>query len=142
MSELLLLAQAEDGRDWILRLFNMTSYANLPWFLLGVAGQIAFFLRMFIQWIATEKSRQSVIPPLFWWLSLGGAVLLFTYAIWRKDIVFTLGQSFGLIVYSRNLWFIHTHKAAAAARADASSAADAAGSPPSGRSEKPGASDD
>ena len=35
----------------------------------------------------------------------GGAVLL-TYAIYRKDPVFILGQSMGSVIYLRNLWLI------------------------------------
>jgi lipid-A-disaccharide synthase-like uncharacterized protein len=41
---------------------------------------------------------------VFWHLSLVGAVLLFTYAIYRGDPVFILGQGVGFIVYSRNLY--------------------------------------
>jgi lipid-A-disaccharide synthase-like uncharacterized protein len=36
--------------------------------------------------------------------------VLLTYAIYRRDPVFMIGQSMGLIVYIRNLWLIHGSK--------------------------------
>lgn len=47
-----------------------------------------------------------MIPKAFWFFSLGGGLLLLTYAVHRRDPVFIAGQSVGLFVYSRNLWFI------------------------------------
>jgi len=74
--------------------------------ILGLAGQLMFSARFLVQWIASEKRKKSVIPISFWFLSLFGSFLLLIYAIYRKDIVFTLGQLFGFIVYIRNLLII------------------------------------
>ena len=87
-----------------------------PMGMLGMLGQILFFSRFLIQWIASEKKGKSTIPLSFWWLSIGGGLLLLIYAIWREDPVITLGQSVGLFVYLRNLVLIRRHKAALAAR--------------------------
>ena len=47
------------------------------WIAVGFLGQALFFGRFFVQWIASERSKQSVIPRAFWYLSLaGGSVLL------------------------------------------------------------------
>ena len=46
-------------------------------------------------------------PTAFWWLSFGGGICLFTYFLRRGDPVGMAGQGFGLIVYTRNLYFIH-----------------------------------
>jgi lipid-A-disaccharide synthase-like uncharacterized protein len=73
------------------------------WLAVGFAGQLVFTSRFLVQWIASERSGRSVVPAAFWWLSLGGAVLLLAYAIWRRDPVFILGQAFGFVVYARNL---------------------------------------
>jgi len=62
--------------------------------------------RFLIQWIYSEKHKKSVIPRAFWYFSLGGGVLLLAYAILQKDPVFISGQSFGLLVYLRNIYFI------------------------------------
>ncbi len=77
------------------------------WLTIGFLGQGLFFMRFFVQWIASEKKGQSVIPNAFWYFSIGGGFVLLSYAIWRQDPVFILGQSTGLLIYSRNLYFIH-----------------------------------
>jgi lipid-A-disaccharide synthase-like uncharacterized protein len=77
------------------------------WLGLGLLGQGLFTARFLVQWIASEKRRQSVVPTHFWYFSLGGGVTLLAYAIYRSDPVFILGQASGIFVYLRNLWFIH-----------------------------------
>ena len=42
----------------------------------------------------------------FWLFSIGGGLLLFAYALYRRDPVFIAGQSFGVFVYVRNLQFV------------------------------------
>lgn len=56
--------------------------------------------------IASEKAGKSVIPFSFWIFSLGGSALLLSYAIYRKDPVFILGQAPNLLIYSRNIYLI------------------------------------
>jgi lipid-A-disaccharide synthase-like uncharacterized protein len=53
------------------------------------------------------------MPVAFWWFSLGGGVVLLSYALWRGDPVFIIGQSTGLVIYARNLWLIHAERRAA-----------------------------
>ena len=88
-----------------------------PMGLLGLLGQVLFFSRFLVQWLASEKTGKSVVPVAFWYLSIGGGGLLLFYAIWRKDPVIILGQLVGLFVYIRNLMLIYRHKPAAAAEA-------------------------
>ena len=76
----------------------------------GFIGQAMFSGRFLIQWIASEKKQKSVIPNLFWTLSILGSLMLLIYAIYRKDPVIILGQAFGLIVYIRNLMIIRKNK--------------------------------
>lgn len=94
----------------LLGFFNITGWANFVWVAVGLGGQIAFFGRMLVQWVVSESRRQSVVPELFWWLSLGGGVCLFTYFVWRVDIVGVLGQSTGIVIYARNLRLITKQK--------------------------------
>lgn len=75
-------------------------------YIIGFIGQGAFFSRFLVQWIVSEFKRESVVPYIFWYLSLIGGALLLSYAIFRKDPVFILGQSFGFIVYIRNIYLI------------------------------------
>jgi lipid-A-disaccharide synthase-like uncharacterized protein len=73
------------------------------WILLGLTAQLLFSARFLVQWIASERAGRSVIPVAFWLLSIGGGTLLLSYAIWRQDPVFILGQSMGVFIYLRNL---------------------------------------
>nr|WP_217629711.1 lipid-A-disaccharide synthase N-terminal domain-containing protein [Paracoccus chinensis] len=77
------------------------------WIGIGLTGQLLFTSRFLVQWIASERRRESVIPVAFWWFSLAGGVTLLSYALWRRDPVFILGQAMGLVVYARNLVLIH-----------------------------------
>lgn len=76
------------------------------WIAFGIFGQLLFFMRFFVQWLASEKAKKSVVPLAFWYFSIGGAIILLTYAIYRLDPVFILGQSTGLFIYIRNLILI------------------------------------
>jgi len=84
----------------------------IPWWVLviGFAGQALFFSRFLVQWIVSEIQRRSVVPLAFWFLSLGGAVLLLCYGFFRRDPVIVLGQSVGFLVYSRNLVLIYRER--------------------------------
>ena len=83
------------------------------WLVVGFLGQALFGSRFLVQWIVSERKGESVVPLAFWYLSLGGASLLLAYAIWRQDPVFILGQSFGFLVYTRNLILIARRSRAA-----------------------------
>ena len=80
------------------------------WLALGFASQFMFSLRFLVQWIATERKKQVHFPDAFWYFSVAGSLGLLVYSIHRKDPVFILGQCFGLIVYSRNIYFVHRNK--------------------------------
>jgi lipid-A-disaccharide synthase-like uncharacterized protein len=82
-----------------------------PMGMLGMLGQVLFFSRFLVQWIASEKKGKSTVPLSFWYFSIGGGLLLLVYAIWRRDPVITLGQCVGLFVYVRNLVLIRRHRA-------------------------------
>ncbi|MCB9982193.1 MAG: lipid-A-disaccharide synthase N-terminal domain-containing protein [Rhodospirillales bacterium] len=84
------------------------------WLVIGFLGQSLFFMRFFVQWLASEKAKRSTIPNLFWYFSIGGGVILLSYAIYRQDPVFILGQSMGLLIYARNIYFIRKEKNEAA----------------------------
>lgn len=76
------------------------------WLVVGLLGQALFSARFLVQWIASERRKESVVPIPFWYLSIGGGLTLLAYAIYRVDPVFILGQGAGLFVYARNLYFI------------------------------------
>jgi lipid-A-disaccharide synthase-like uncharacterized protein len=80
------------------------------WVGIGFLGQFVFAARFIIQWVSSERSRRSVIPIEFWYLSLAGGAVMTIYAIHRRDPVFVVGQGSGLFVYIRNLMLIRRHK--------------------------------
>ncbi len=87
--------------------FANTPTAELVWIGIGLAAQLMFSARFLVQWIASEKAKASVMPVAFWYFSLAGGLMLFAYAVYRMDPVFILGQAFGVVVYSRNLFLLH-----------------------------------
>jgi lipid-A-disaccharide synthase-like uncharacterized protein len=106
-----LLERDYEGRRAVFRFLNITSWAGVGWVIMGLLAQGVFAGRMIVQWLASEKAGQSIVPPVFWWMSLAGASMLITYFIWRRDIVGVIGQSTGWTIYLRNLWFIYRPKA-------------------------------
>ena len=86
------------------------------WLLFGLAGQFFFSARFLVQWVASERRRQSVVPTAFWWLSLAGGLALLAYSVHRRDPVFILGQLPGVVVYTRNLVLIRKRGRAPSAR--------------------------
>ena len=100
------------------------------WVAIGLVGQGVFTARFLVQWVASEKRRDSVVPTAFWWLSLLGGLILLSYAIHRRDPVIILGQSMGVVVYVRNLMLVDKARRRAARRqARAGSAEGAAPAP-------------
>jgi lipid-A-disaccharide synthase-like uncharacterized protein len=70
---------------------------------IGIAGQVLFTLRMFTQWVASERARDSVAPRSFWWMSIAGTLLLLVYAWFTRDVVFLIAPTLNLFLYTRNL---------------------------------------
>lgn len=76
------------------------------WLIIGFCGQALFFMRFLVQWVASERKGESVIPLAFWYFSMGGGLVLLMYAIHIRDPIFILGQSTGAFIYLRNLVLI------------------------------------
>jgi lipid-A-disaccharide synthase-like uncharacterized protein len=92
-------------------MFNWFTIDHL-WLLVGFLGQGLFMSRFIVQWFKSELVGRSVIPVAFWYLSLSGGVILFSYAVYKMDPVFITGQATGIVVYSRNLFLIQREKRA------------------------------
>jgi lipid-A-disaccharide synthase-like uncharacterized protein len=78
---------------------------DIPYWLLilGIVAQLVFILRFVVQWGYSEKQKTAYLPRGFWWFSIAGSLMIFIYAIFRKDPVLLIGNSFGSVVYVRNL---------------------------------------
>lgn len=80
-------------------------------FLIGIIGQSIFNTRFIYQWLFSEIKKTSHLPFGFWVMSLTGGSVLLIYAVLRKDPILFLGQLFGLITYSRNMYYDRKSKA-------------------------------
>ncbi|MGE3107844.1 MAG: lipid-A-disaccharide synthase N-terminal domain-containing protein [Phycisphaerales bacterium] len=109
-------------KNRVFSLLNITSWVGVVWLGIGLLGQLLFSGRMVLQWITSERKRQSVITESFWWFSLGGSLLLFSYFVWRQDPVALLGQASGIVIYARNLRLIYKRRRRDARRAAGESA--------------------
>src|SRR5262249_22571339 len=83
---------------------------NHGWMVLGLLGQGIFTARFLVQWLASERRKDSVMPDAFWWLSLAGGSVKLAYAIHLQSLPFALGQGMGLFVYVRNLMLVSRRK--------------------------------
>ena len=82
------------------------SYSEILWVLIGLLGQLIFFSRWVVQWIASERNSKSMIPTPFWWFSLCGGLITFVYAYHISSFPFMLAQFTGIIIYIRNIYLI------------------------------------
>jgi len=89
---------------------NNLNNIELIFLVIGFLGQGLFASRFIVQWIYSEKRGESHIPIVFWYLSIFGGMGLLVYALFRKDPVIILGQTFGLFIYLRNLILIYKNK--------------------------------
>lgn len=79
------------------------------WVITGLVGQSLFGVRFLVQWLYSERAGKSVVPPLFWYLSIAGGVLVLAYAIQRREIVFILGEVVTLLIFLRNMQLLYRH---------------------------------
>ncbi|MCB1052828.1 MAG: lipid-A-disaccharide synthase N-terminal domain-containing protein [Acidobacteria bacterium] len=77
-----------------------------PWVLFGLFGQVLFFSRWIVQWVASERKKESHVPLSFWILSLIGGTIVLIYGIQQKDIVIIVGQTVGVANFTRNIVLI------------------------------------
>ncbi len=96
--------------EYLFTVLHVDSWTEFWWVMFGLGGQLLFTARFLVQWIASERAGRSTVPLAFWYFSLSGGIVLFTYAVYRADPVFILGQSLGVFIYSRNLYLIHLEK--------------------------------
>lgn len=84
---------------------------SIDWLVIfGFFAQFIFFLRFVVQWWESEKKGESTIPPMFWYLSVFGTILILIYSIIRKDIVFSVASSLNMLIYLRNIALLKNKK--------------------------------
>ncbi len=83
--------------------------------ILGLVGNAIFSTRFLVQWVASEKKGESVIPISFWYFSIVGSIVMCVYFAVRHDPVGILAYLPNSFIYFRNLHLISKRKAARAA---------------------------
>jgi lipid-A-disaccharide synthase-like uncharacterized protein len=84
-------------------------FFGLDWsylMILGFVGNLLFAMRFVVQWIASEKRGESVLPVSFWHFSIAGSILLGAYFIFRRDPVGIVSYLPNSVIYLRNLHLI------------------------------------
>jgi len=76
------------------------------WLAVGLAGQALFAGRFLIQWLATEREGKSVVPPVFWHMSLAAALMQSACFAQRREWVFAIGMAATILIYARNIWLL------------------------------------
>jgi lipid-A-disaccharide synthase-like uncharacterized protein len=82
------------------------------WKCIGYAGVGVFGTRFLVQWLYSERHKESRIPPIFWWQSLIGTLLCLAYFLRQQDSVGILGYLFNIIPYVRNIMLVNRKKKA------------------------------
>lgn len=80
------------------------------WIAVGSVGALLFGSRFLIQWIATELKRKSVVPHIFWHISVVATLLQFACYWHRSEWVYAVGMVTNLFVYMRNIYFNYRGK--------------------------------
>lgn len=97
--------------DWLTHLiWTDDKFLGIAWHfwkVIGWTGNVVFSSRFLVQWWASEKQQQVVVPDAFWWLSLVGSLCLLSYGLHRRDSVFIFAYAFTWIPYIRGLILSH-----------------------------------
>jgi lipid-A-disaccharide synthase-like uncharacterized protein len=112
------------------------------WTLFGLLGNALFTSRFVVQWYASEKLKQSVIPKNFWHLSLVGGVIQLIYALHIGYIPVILGYLLPPVIAARNLMLIAKSKTPAAPLPGAPSPDDGTAAPTAADPPEPSESSD
>jgi lipid-A-disaccharide synthase-like uncharacterized protein len=106
---------AEGAGEFVAR-FLRNEGVPLPLLIFGTVAQTLFSSRFIYQIIYSVRHGQSLMPVSFWALSLLGAGMILVYGLIRLDWILVLGQSFGIVAYTRNILIgMHAARSVAAA---------------------------
>ena len=89
------------------------------WIGIGFLGQAVFGVRFLIQWLRSEQAGHSVVPIAFWYFSLLGGLISFSYAVHLHAWPLLIGQGMPIPIYVRNLYMIYRDRARNAEQAGA-----------------------
>ena len=88
----------------------MENWRQFLYFSIGVLPSLFFGSRFLLQWIQSERKKQSVVSSLFWKLSISGNVLLSIHYFIQFQYFFLLIQVVNAFIAWRNLNFLRSLK--------------------------------
>ena len=93
-------------QGWLPWLYNHSYW----WTVLGFVGNALFSSRFLLQWLASEKKRELVVPAYFWYLSFWGSVLNVVYAFHIDNAPIIFGVIALPFIYGRNIVLLRRKK--------------------------------
>lgn len=105
----IILAASELGKEVRFLGFDWNYFS-----IIGLIGMGIFSSRFVVQWVASEKAGDSVIPISFWYLSIWGSVISAIYFILQREPIGTLAYLPNVFIYLRNLALIRKKRRAQA----------------------------
>ena len=88
------------------------------WLAFGLVAQLFFTARFLVQWIASERAGNSVVPMAFWFFSMAGGTMTLVYGLVKREPVIIIGQLLSNIIYVRNIMLIWKNRGSASRTLD------------------------
>lgn len=76
------------------------------WSVVGFTGQVVFGCRFLVQWIASERKGESVVPRSFWHLSIVGSLINLVYGFGIREAPVISAYLVNFVPYVRNLMLL------------------------------------
>ena len=93
--------------EFVRTAINQQIVGDPLWATVALVGQVLFGGRFILQWMVSEYKQKSHVPISFWYLSIAGSLILFSYSIHIKNPIFMLSFSLNTLIYIRNLHLLH-----------------------------------
>jgi len=98
----------------ILPEIEKTRWMGLDWSwitIIGLTGNAIWSTRFLLQWIASERQGESVVPVSFWYYSILGSIFMALYFILERDPVGILAYLPNTAIYVRNIQLVYRKRA-------------------------------
>lgn len=76
------------------------------WSVVGFVGQSVFGCRFLVQWIASERKKESVVPRVFWHLDIAGSLINLVYGFGIRELPVISSYLVNFVPYVRNLMLL------------------------------------
>jgi lipid-A-disaccharide synthase-like uncharacterized protein len=93
--------------EFIRSAINQQIVGDPVWATVALIGQALFGGRFIVQWLVSEYKQKSHMPISFWYLSIAGSLILFSYSVHIKNPIFMISFSLNTLIYIRNLHLLY-----------------------------------